>query len=75
MKEWGTELLADSSFFHTMVLVRLPEGLIPSDGPQVEMVDGSPVYHFGHGSYIGGILHKEYKVEVCRANHVYMYLL
>ena len=64
VKEWGTELLADSSFFHTMVLVRLPEGLIPSDGPEVEMMNGSPVYNYRHCSCIGIILHENYKVEV-----------
>lgn len=64
IREWGTELLADPSFFRTMVLVRLPEGLIPADGPQVKMVDGKPDYNFGHGAFIGNILHHNYKVEV-----------
>ena len=64
VKEWGTELLADPSFFRTMVTVRLPEGLIPPDGPEVKTVNGQPEYNYGHGSYIGNILHHQYKVEV-----------
>ncbi len=64
MKEWGTDLLADPSFFRSMVVVRLPEGLIPQDGPEVKMVGGCPEYNFSHASYIGNILHHQYKVEV-----------
>lgn len=64
VKEWGTELLADASFFHTMTTVRLPDGLIGSDGPPLESENDLPEYNFSHGSYIGGTLHNDYKVEV-----------
>ena len=63
-KEWGTELLANPTFFNTMVMVRLPEGLISKDDPKVKMVDGEPNYDFSHGMHIGSILHSRYKIEV-----------
>ncbi len=71
VKEWGTELLADSSFFRAMTMVRLPDGLIPPDGPSVEMIDGEPNYNFAHGSFIGNILHHDYKVEVSILLQIY----
>lgn len=75
MKEWDTELLADPSFFRTMVTVRLPDGLIPADGPQPNIVDGKPEYDFSHGGYIGGILRREYKIEVSEERCVILQVL
>ena len=63
VKEWGTGLLDNPSFFRMMVLVRLPEGLIPSDGPPVKTVNGVPQYDGSHGKFIGSFL-KERKIEV-----------
>ena len=62
MKEWGTDLLADPSYFKAMVTVRLPEGLVPPDRPGT--ASSPPEYTFSHASYIENILHHEYKVEV-----------
>ncbi len=64
VKEWRTDLLADPSFFRSMVVVRLPEGLIPHDGPEVKMVDGRPDYNYIHCSCIRNMLIHDYKVEV-----------
>ena len=63
VKEWGTGLLADPSYFKNMMMVRLPEGLIPAD--RVEVVDGKPRYDNSHCYYIGDLLYHKYKVEVC----------
>ena len=65
VKEWGTELLADPSFFGTMVVVRVPDGLLPAKGgPELTVVDGRPVYNYSHGAFLGNILHHKYRVEV-----------
>lgn len=48
-----------------MVVVRVPDGLLPAEGaPDLEVVDGRPVYNYSHGSFLGNILRHKYKVEV-----------
>lgn len=66
MKEWGTDLIADPSFFHTMALVRLPDDLIGPGGPEVleKGIDGQPHYDCTHAAYLGNKLHCDYKIEV-----------
>ena len=65
VKEWGTDLLADPSFFCSMALVRLPDNLIGPDGPEVEKGShGQPHYDYKHAGYIGNKLQEDYKIEV-----------
>jgi len=66
VKKWGTDLLADASLFVNMTLVRLPEGLVGQGAPQVLDTDASglPLYSYYHASFVGNILHHQYKIEV-----------
>ena len=70
VREWGTDLLADPSFFRAMALVRVPDGLVGPDGPEVTErgEDGQPHYDYTHANYIVGKLQSHYKVEVHNVN-------
>ena len=57
---WGTRIPADPSMFGTMVLVELPDGLLPRDsGVRVE-----PPFNDKSASKVENILHYDYKIEV-----------
>lgn len=57
---WGTSLPADPSMFGSMVLVELPDGLLPPDsGVRVE-----PPFDDKSADMLQDILHHDYKIEV-----------
>ena len=63
-KAWGTDLLADSNFFLMMVMIRLPEGVVPADIlPPCEEGEG-PVYAYKHAVAVQNSLHHNFKIEV-----------
>ena len=64
-RSWGTELLADSSLFRMMVVVGLPEGVVPAaDRPPVPEGGGAPQYSYQHAVIVQNMLHHEFKIEV-----------
>ena len=67
---WGTSLLADPSMFGTMVLVELPDGLLPRDSSTDVRVE--PPFDDKSAELIQDNLHYDYKIEVYKLiwNHV-----
>ena len=63
---WGTGLLADPDMFGFMVMVRLPDGVLPldkSDNQNAEKLS----FTDDHAAKLQDILHYDFKVEVCSA--------
>ena len=60
-KAWGTELLADSSLFGSMVVVGLPEGILGLKGKDLTYSDAERVQN---------TLYHRFKIEV--KNYKYM---
>lgn len=63
-KSWGTGYLADPSFFRMMVVVELPEGLVPKDALPPSVDGGKPKYEFKHTVMVQNFLYHDFKVEV-----------
>ena len=68
-KTWGTGLLADPDMFGFMVVVRLPDGVLPVDksDSQSAEVPEKPSFTDEHAAKMQDILHYDFKVEVCNA--------
>ena len=63
-KSWGTGYLADPSFFRMMVVVELPEGLVPKDALPPSVDGGKPKYEYKHSSMVQNFLYHNFKIEV-----------
>ena len=62
---WQTGLLADASAFRQMVMVELPEGVLPGHAlPSSEDAAQRPNYVFKHSVLVQNALHYDYKIEV-----------
>ena len=66
---WGTALLADPDMFGFMVIVRLPDGVLPvnKSDSQRSQVSEKPSLTVNHAAKMQDILHYDFKVEVCSA--------
>ena len=65
-KSWATGLLADHEMFGFMVVVRLPDGVLPVDKSESTEVSEKPSFTDKHAEKIQDILHYDFKVEVCK---------
>jgi hypothetical protein len=63
---WGTGLLADPDMFGFMVMVRLPDGVLPvkKSDSQSSQVPEKPSLTDDHAAKMQDILHYDFKVEV-----------
>ena len=62
---WGTGLLVAPDMFKQMVVVELPEGVVPKSSlPPVSEEGQRPIYEYKHAVVIQNALHFDYKVEV-----------
>ena len=61
-KAWGSSLLADPSMFGFMVVVQVPNDVLPSDSAAVQ--EEKPSYTDKHAEILQDILHYDFKVEV-----------
>ena len=64
MKSWGTDLLADPNMFGFMVVIRLPDGILPPDESIPTKQSGTICYTDEHAEKIQDNLHYAFKVEV-----------
>lgn len=67
---WGTGLLADPEMFGFMVVVRLPDGILPVDKSESTEMSEKPSFTDKHAEKMQDILHYDFKVEVY-AMHMY----
>ena len=63
-KTWGTGLLAEPDMFGFMVLVRLPDDIIPVDKPDSTEKLEKPSFTDKHAEKLQDTLHYSFKVEV-----------
>ena len=63
MKTWGTELLADSSMFVSMVLVALPETVGWTRSSEQHGVFRGP-YDYSHAELLQNTLYHDHQIEV-----------
>ncbi len=65
---WGTCLLAAPDMFKQMVVVELPEGVVPGGAiaSGSDPTNQRPIYEYKHAVAVQDALHYGYKVEVCK---------
>lgn len=63
-RSWGTKLLADSRFFLMMVVIGLPEGLVPTESLPPSVDGEERVYAYKHAVMVQNALHHDFKIEV-----------
>ena len=64
-KSWNTDLLADPSMFGCMVLVRVPDDVLPMPSEKGNMSE-KPSLTDKHAEKLQDTLHYHFKVEVWR---------
>ena len=62
-KSWGTDLLADPSMFGFMVVVRLPDGMLPTDTSSSVHKEPACLDDSSAGK-LQDILHYDFRIEV-----------
>ena len=63
---WGTDLLADINMFGFMVVVRLPDGMLPADTSVCTAHKEKLHFSDTHAAKVQDILHYDFRVEVQR---------
>lgn len=64
-KSWGTDLLADPTMFGFLVLVKLPDGMFPTDKPNTSTaVDKKPFFDVSSAEKLQDTLHYDFRIEV-----------